>query len=374
MKLDRDYAAHVLRATVTPLASIFGSGFLIIVPVLERALGGAALIGVSAVCVLAWLVGSAIRHNVLVVEEMHEDGSIDDTTRRLETLSDAVIVVAYVISVALYLRIMAQYVVSYVAEPSAIAERALTTGTVTLIAVVGLARGFRALSTMERITLGVVMALTAMLGTTLLANDVGSISVPAATSQSLVKTVLLLGGVLITVQGFETVRYLADRYDRPTRVQASRASQLISTSVYISLVAVATPLMAIASGKAPDSDLLDLVNRAVPALALPLVIGAVLSQFSAAVADTVAAHGNLRTLSPAVGHKIPYIATAIAVTALSWSIDLFMLVVVASRAFAAYYCLQSLVAMRTSGNQAKRIGFALLAGVLLGITLFATPV
>ena len=121
----RDSAGVVLRATVTPLASIFGSGFLIIVPVLERGLGGAAVIGVSAVCGLAWVVGSAIRHNVIVVEPLKEEGTVAPALHRLEWLSDALIVVAYVISVALYLRIMAQYVGTYVFGPSETIERVI---------------------------------------------------------------------------------------------------------------------------------------------------------------------------------------------------------------------------------------------------------
>jgi len=57
-------------ATVTPLASIFGSGLLIIVPILERELGAMAALGMAGVCAVAWMVGSAIRHNVGVVEPL----------------------------------------------------------------------------------------------------------------------------------------------------------------------------------------------------------------------------------------------------------------------------------------------------------------
>ncbi len=373
---DRESIGTLLRATVTPLASIFGSGFLIIVPVLERGLGGAAVLGVSLVCALAWVVGSAIRHNVIVVEPLKEEGTLAPSLHRLERVSDVLIVVAYVISVALYLRIMAQYVGSYVFGPSEEVERAIATGAVTAIAVVGLTRGFGGLSTLERLALGVVLAMTAMLGTTLFGKDVGAapLSLPPSTHSSLLHVALLLGGVLIAVQGFETVRYLTDRYDRDTRVDASRLSQLVSAWVYVSLVAVATPLMLDAAGNFSDDNLLDLVERVAPVLALPLVVGAVLSQFSAAVADTVAAHGNLRVLSPGVGNHVPYLATAVAVSALSWTIGFFTLVVVASRAFAAYYCVQSVVAMLTSTHPARRVGFGVLAAVLLGITLFAVPV
>ena len=71
---------------------------------------------------------------------------------------------------------------------------------------------------------------------------------------------------------------------------------------------------------------------------------------------------------------MPYLVTAVAVIILSWSIDLFTLVVVASRAFAAYYCVQSTVAMMTSTHPLRRVGFGLLAAILLAITLFAAPV
>ncbi|MEZ5063056.1 MAG: hypothetical protein R2700_16395 [Solirubrobacterales bacterium] len=170
---DRQGVGTVLRATVTPLASIFGSGFLIIVPVLERGLGGAAIFGVTAVCSLAWVVGSAVRHNVIVVEPLKEAATLRPALHRLEWLSDVLIVVAYVISVALYLRIMAQYVGTYLFGPSETVERLITTGSVTAIAVVGLTRGFAALNTLERLALGVVLAMTAMVGTTLFGKDVG---------------------------------------------------------------------------------------------------------------------------------------------------------------------------------------------------------
>ena len=54
---------RVLVAAVTPLASILGSGLLIIVPVLERTLGALSVLGAAGVCAVAWLVGTAVaRH------------------------------------------------------------------------------------------------------------------------------------------------------------------------------------------------------------------------------------------------------------------------------------------------------------------------
>ena len=63
---------------------------------------------------------------IRVVEPLAASGNLDATSRRIDTASDAVIVVAYVISVALYLRIMAQYVVDYVVPGgSSLAERVI---------------------------------------------------------------------------------------------------------------------------------------------------------------------------------------------------------------------------------------------------------
>lgn len=71
----------------------------------------------------------------------------------------------------------------------------------------------------------------------------------------------------------------------------------MAASIYVGFVAVATPVMGPGTAEGADSTLLDITARIAPWLALPLVLPAVLSQFSAAVADTVAADCNLRGLS-----------------------------------------------------------------------------
>ena len=46
---------------------------------------------------------------------------------------------------------------------------------------------------------------------------------------------------------------------------------------------------------------------------------------------------------------------------------------VASRAFAAYYAIEAIIAFRTSSGWLRKAGFAALATLLLVITLFAQP-
>ena len=301
----------MVRASVTPLASIFGSGFLIIVPILERTMGSLAVFGAIGVCALAWFVGTAIRHVVAVAEPLIEQNRLDRGTLRLERVGDVVIVIAYVISVALYVRIMAEYIVSYGSDGSDVAERAIACGAIALIVAVGLARGFAGLDWVERLALAAVLLLTTVLGVAFVVSDLGQVfgnglELPPIPGTGLGDTLLILGGIVIAVQGFETVRYLGEEFDRPTRIWASRLAQVIAASIYIGFVVVATPLMGLGGGSA-DSTLLDITARVVPVLSLPVVVCATLSQFSAATADTVAAAGNLHTFpqrSGAAGARI----------------------------------------------------------------------
>ncbi len=224
-----------------------------------------------------------------------------------------------------------------------------------------------------------MLTLTTVLGAALFLNDAGDLlgsglDLPPVPDRGLIDVLLVLGGVVITVQGFETVRYLADEYDRETRIWACRLSQLVSTSIYIGFVAVATPVMGLGTSDGADETLLDITGRVVPLLSLPLVIAAVLSQFSAATADTVAADGNLNSLfSNAMRGWRSFAVTGAGAILLIWIAPTFTIIAIASRAFAAYYALQCIVALRTSEGPAAKVGFGILAAILAVIALLAEP-
>ena len=371
---------QVLRATVTPLASILGSGLLIIVPVLEATLGKAAVLGAVGVTVLAWLVGTAIRHNVAIVEPLVGQGQLDTGTARLDRLSDSVIVVAYVISVALYLRIMAAYLVGYVTpESHPLGERLIAVAAVLVIVAVGVARGFAGLDRLDRVSLIAVLVLTTVLGGALVLHDSTELatgqgfSLPPVPSHSMLTTLLVLGGIVITVQGFETVRFLGDTFDGPTRIWASRVAQLVAATIYVGFVAAATPAMGLGTSAGGDRTLLDITDRIAPILALPLALSAVLSQFSAAVADTAAADGNLRGLSARMKGGWPYLISGVAAAVLAATVATYTIVAIASRAFAAYYACQAAIALRTSHGAPSKIGYGALTALMAVVALFALP-
>ncbi len=370
----------VARCAVTPLASIFGSGFLIIVPVLERTLGGLAVLGAIGVSAVAWMVGTAIRHNIRVVEPLAQTDDLDGFNRRLEDLSDIVIAIAYVISVALYLRIMAEYIVDSVAPGADATISVIAAGATALIVLVGITRGFSGLDLMERFALGAVLVLTTVLGAAYLVESGGQLlgeglSTPPIPDSSVTAILLTLGGIVITVQGFETVRFLGDEFDAETRVWASRLAQAVAASIYVGFVLVATPLMGLGTPDGADTTLIDITERVAPLLVIPLVISATLSQFSAATADTVAARENLHRQFPeSLRGSRAYVLSGIAAIAMILTIPTFTIIAIASRAFAAYYSLQCIVAMRTARSVSARAGFAALALLMALIALFAEPV
>ena len=100
---------HLRHARATPLASIFGSGFLVIVPILNAAVGPYSLVAMAGVCALAYAMGSVIRFNILHAEPLLEAGKASARVARYERTANLALVLAYAISVCLYIHILAAF-------------------------------------------------------------------------------------------------------------------------------------------------------------------------------------------------------------------------------------------------------------------------
>ena len=83
----------LVDATSTPLASIFGSGFLVIVPILAGAVGLYSVVAMAGVCALAYAVGSVIRYNIKHAEPVLAEKP-SEMTLSFERLSDIALVLA----------------------------------------------------------------------------------------------------------------------------------------------------------------------------------------------------------------------------------------------------------------------------------------
>lgn len=375
---SRSPTRTLISATATPLASIFGSGFLIVVPALVAALGRNAPIGMLLVCLVAWFVGSAVRVGIRRIEPI-PTGELRGVLLRIEQLSVPTIIAAYVVSVALYLRVLAAYVWNVIGAHSLAQERALVTVIVIVLTGIGMYRGFSGLERIEKISLGVALVLvTALIGAfaVQLAPLLGTsrADFPTMPGWPQVTDLLVLGGLLICVQGFETTRFLGAEYPADVRIRASAWSQVISTAVYLLLTLVATPLM-LDRGATTDADgLLDLVRLCIAVFTVPLVLTAVLSQLSAAIADlATAVDGTMQVDRVTMPEFSLYAISGAATIAIVWVTSTYGLVALASRAFAAYYALQCCSAAVVARSAIAKVGWALLAIVMVLIVLFARP-
>ena len=302
-----------------------------------------------ALTLAAYVIGAAIRSNILVVERLLESQP-PRAVMLLERASDLALALAYFVSVAYYLNLFVSFGLraGSVVDPDV--TRWLASGVIGILGVVGAFGGLLALEGVETRTVGVKLAIIGALlvalgyaSTVAIASGdfhLQSLSVP---SEEHGLKVLL--GLLILVQGFETSRYLGDHYDRQTRVATMRNAQLLSAAIYVVFIFLITPFF---SGDLPavggETEIIDLL-RPLGSIAEPMIIVAALaSQLSAAVADMNGASGLLSS----VAHKrLPmttgYLVTAGIAIAITWAANIFEIIVYASKAFALYYALQAVL-------------------------------
>lgn len=146
----------------TPLASIFGSGFLVVIPVLASAVGPWAPLAMVVVALVAFGVGAIVRHNILCAEPVLAEGK-RRLTVTFERVSDVALVGAYVISVCLYLHILSAFVLTGLGLDTDFNKSLMTTVVIGVITVIGLFGGLAPLERLERVALYLTLAILGLL-------------------------------------------------------------------------------------------------------------------------------------------------------------------------------------------------------------------
>ncbi len=379
------------KATLTPLASIIGSGFLVVTPLLAPTVGRYAPLAMAGIVVVAFGIGSSIRLVIAHGEPQLDGGS--SLVRgdlpipvRLDRVSRLLLGFAYVISVAFYLRLMSSFLLGSITD-RAFVFQTFTTVVLVAIAAVGWWRGLHGLELVEELAVSVKLAIIGGLLGGLLVLNVGDIGLVVdayrgpGVSNDAFTTARILAGMLLVVQGFETSRYLGAHYDRPTRVSSMRAAQLISAAVYVAFVGLSVRVFDALPARVDETAILDAVVEITPILVPLLVVAAVASQLSAAVADT-AGGGEMLTgaMKSASASRLGFLFVTAGAIGVVWSVDVFSIVSLASRAFAAYYLVQvvqALLLLRSNKAIAQRgLKLGLNSGLLFGllfVVIFAIP-
>ena len=373
--------AKLWRATSTPLASIIGSGFLVLGPILDASFGRYAPFAMAGLCLAAYAFGWAVRYNIAEIER--RNGKRPPNEERTEVLASWILAFAYFISVAYYLNLFGAFAVDLTPFDSDVAARGVTTAVFLLVLAVGWFKGFKALEGMERISVGIKLAIIAGLLAGLAWFGAGHLAsgeivlAPAATTGW--QAVTLGFGLIVTVQGFETSRYLGDTYDPETRIRSMRVAQWLSSAIYLLYIVLLTYAFPPVSGQLEETTIIDM--RRIVAVSLPvlLVVAALSAQFSAAIADTGGSGGLIHELSgKRLAPRDAYLVLVIVGLGLTWLADIFEIIAYASRAFAAYYAVQAALAAITAGRRegmgVRSVVFAGLAVLGAAMAVFGTPV
>lgn len=371
------------RATVTPLASIIGSGFLICGPILAREFGRAAILAEAALLLIAYAAGAVIRFNIIHVENYLEAARLNDPVAWLARITQGVLALAYAISVAYYLKLLAEFLLKPIAtDPAWHATASNGIVTLILLGIIALAfgNGLRRVEHLAHGTvslkIGVIAGLLAGLACWWLTNATADPMPPARIGWN---SIPLLLGLVITVQGFETSRYLGQSYSQALRVRTMRHAQWIASAIYLAFLALLTPFLGRAAEAEGVAGILDIMTLIAPALGIFVLVGALSSQLSAAVADSIGSGGLMsevtrRTLSVQAAFAL---AGALAI-AVVWLTDPFQVVAISSRAFALFYALQCALAMAVAkrtgaGTILQRAGFAIVGVICIVATLVGAP-
>jgi hypothetical protein len=377
------------KATVTPLASIIGSGFLVSVPLLAAEVGSWAIAAMAGLVAAAYAVGAAVRFNIRYAEPLLAEAAPNMEVRltdSLEHLSHFVLAFAYFISVAYYLVLLGNFFLDGFGVTNDAIANAIATTILAALGCLGFFKGLGMVEKVEKYTVGVNLAVIAALigglvwynGSTLVA---GSWHLPATNAKLDLHSVRVLLGLLIVVQGFETSRFMGDEFDADTRIRTMRLAQWISAAVYIVFFGLMTVLFGYLGADTGITGIIALVGHVAVILPLMLTVGAVASQFSASVADSVGGAGLLEDITGRrlnLNHAYPLIA--IVSIAIIWSTDVFRIITLASQAFALFYLVQACVALsiavekRDLKHRAGRIVlFGAVALFCLCVVMFGIP-
>ena len=364
------------RATVTPLASIIGSGFLICGPLLAREFGSAAILAMAALLAIAYAVGAVIRFNIIHVENIAPTLSLHDPMAWAMRAAQAMLAIAYAVSVAYYLKLLAEFTMKPLAVPDAwhaTAANALVTIIILALTALTFSGDIRKIEHAAHgsvsVKLGIIAGLLAALALHWLNIPAGGEPLPP--SRFAWGSVPLLLGLLITVQGFETSRYMGDSYDQATRIRTMRRAQWISSAIYLAFLALLTPFLSRAAEAEGVAGILDIMELVAPLLGVFVLVGAVSSQLSAAIADSIGSGGLLIEVSRRkLGVRAAFLAAAALAIAVVWLTDPFQVIALSSRAFALFYAMQAVLALWVSfrtgaGTALQRAGFAAIGLVCL---------
>lgn len=195
-------------------------------------------------------------------------------------------------------------------------------------------------------------------------------------------TFAMLAGMLMVTQGFETARFMGAEYSQKVRVNAVIYSQRISIVLYVLFIGLTCPIfLTFPILELNETAISQTLGNAIYIAPLFLLIAAISSQLSAALADTLGGGGLLKELIPSkVSNRFYYMAITFVALILTWTQNIFEIINLASKGFAIYYLLQVIIRMMANDKKSaptarytSLIGNAALVLILMFVILWSIP-
>lgn len=370
--------SRLWRATVTPLASIIGSGFLVVAPLLGHAVGNFAVFAMAGIVALAYAVGSAVRYNIRHVEkivESEENGGAEQTILKwMERLAKLMLSLAYVIAIAFYLELLAAFALRLFDASGAVPQKLIASALIVFIGTFGFWRGLRQLESLEKFSVDAKLAIIAgfLVGLAVVNFDellAGTWALSELDTEWSIDTIRKLLGAFLIVQGFETSRYMGSVYSAEDRVATMRYAQWLAAAIYLAFIGLASVLFG-EFGAISETGIITLSRSVAVILPFMLVVGAVMAQFSAAIADTLASGGLVEAATyDRAQHRYVYLFVMLLALGVLWSSHIFSIIAYASRAFAGYYAIQCAMAALHSTRQRREKHAPVRVAVFSALTL-----
>lgn len=270
-----------------------------------------------------------------------------------EKLADVALVLAYVVSITYYLNLFGAFFMKAFGRVDTFEQKIVSTAVISFIGIFGLLKGLDFLEKLEKVSVSIKLAIIGGLlfglmvfnGEAVLA-DKWVLKEPHISFSW--NSFAVLVGLIITVQGFETSRFLGEKYDQQTRIKSMKWAQWISSVIYLlyiglSLVNYAGPT----EGASSETAIIDqsmMIATILPAL---LIVAALAAQFSAAVADTNGGSGlAVEVTNGFIKSKLGIFIICMLSVGLTWLFDIFEIISLASKAFATFYGIQCLSAIQ----------------------------
>lgn len=377
--------SDVWHATVTPLASIIGSGFLVSAPLLLLATGPWAVLVMIVIVIFAYFLGASLRFNIIHAEPLLEKRQ-HLVINFIEGLAKPALGIAYIISVTFYLKLLSAFALRDLGLSNGFYEDLFTTVILVFIGVTGKLRGLTILEVLETYSVNIKLSIIASVIIALVFYNGNLVlhqqwAVHYSSHETFWRSFKEVLGMLIIIQGFETSRYLGHAYSAEMRVKTMRYAQWIASGIYIIFVGLTT-IVFNHIHHVTEISVIQICKVVAPVLPILLIVAAIMSQFSAAIADTLGSGG---LLSEATGKKLSvnnsYLSITILAICLTWTTNIYEVITIASKAFAVYYALQIIITLFSIYHQknitqrlGRIAGFVALLLLMILVIAFGAPV